>query len=411
MNTLKRTLDFIRAASMAATINGHGSKADFLADRIVQASTCDTILAMGERLCKLMGSDAGCFAAVVVSDFMLATSAQDAKAVLSWLRKYPKVAAMVCFLPGPEYNTTVDGLPDVTETEADDIAPVPRGYMIPISIELTAPLAHGSDTKAGNATLFRRQDVMGKSGGMMRLPFYSGNAVRGRIRDLLADDLLKRLGLQPSRSTPPVALWFFHALYAGGALEENSPATKAIAKRTGGNGAIRAEGMREFRDLLPSLSALGCAVGNKIISGRAQFGDLRPRCKEWGTGEAKAESLFDWLYLTRRDDHEGRAEGDNKSMIANTEVLKPGVILDGGVDVSGHASALEAAAIQHGVELFRIDGYLGADNRRGFGKFVPAVIDTSTIDGSVWCRFVAENKEAIIAYLTSIDALAKAETF
>ena len=403
MSTLKNTLSFIRAASMAATIQGHSSKAEFLADRITQSATAITLLAMAERLTKLLGTDSGSMHPATVSQFIASVQLDDARHVLDWLRQYPKLAAMICFLPNAEFETAINDVGDVVQQFAEDVAATRPAFEFCVTATLLAPLAHGSDVKAGNATLFRRQMVRGVDGGVMQLPFFSGNALRGTLRDILADELTRLLGLPVDRATPPYALWFFHALYAGGALEENSAATKAAAKRTGDNGSIRAEGLREFRDLLPSISVLGCAIGNKIISGRLRVADLRPRCKEWGTGESKAESLFDWLYLTRRDDHEGRADGDNKSMIANCEVLKPGVVLDGGIDATGHESELERAALIHALNVFSARGYIGAESRRGFGK---CVVELTLPECSVkWAAWVTENKATILAYLETIAAL------
>lgn len=406
MNTLRDTLAFVRAASIAATIQGHGSKADFLADRITQAATCETLLAFSERLTRLLASDAGNIAGCTVSAMISAASAPDAQAVLAWLRKYPKLAGMVCFLPHDYFEPTVATLaPDVAACSSDDVAPTRPAFEYGITCTLDAPLAHGSDTKAGNATLFRRQTVCGVNGGVMQLPFFAGNALRGILRDILADELTRLIGLAADRASPPYALWFFHALYAGGALEENK-ATKPAAKRTGDNGSIRAEGIREFRDMLPSLSLLGCAFGNRIICGRVRVADLRPRCKEWGTGSARAESLFDWCFLTRRDDHEGRsAEDGNKSMIANTEVLRPGTVLDGGIDEDGHASELEKAALRHALTIFASRGYLGAESRRGFGKC--SITLTMPESSTSWSSWVMEHRAEILAYLDAINALAK----
>lgn len=276
--------------------------------------------------------------------------------------------------------------------------------MITLRVECQAPLAHGADSKAGNATLFRRLPVLTEAGETLHLPYYSGNAVRGQMRDLLADHFLAAIGLTPSRSTPPVALWFFYALYAGGALEEQSDAQKALKKSLGDNGAIRAMGIREFRRMLPSLSLLGCALGNRVLPGRCQVADLRPVCREWGTGTQAVAELLTWEYLTRREDFEDHTE--HHGMIANTEVLRAGVTLEGGIDHDHAMDAIERAALGRGLQLLADRGFLGAENRRGFGRVTISL--TGAPDPSPYDVFLAEKREEILDYMKSIEAMAPA---
>lgn len=156
MSTLKNTLSFIRATSIAATISGHGSKAEFISSRIVQAATAETLLLFGERMAKLLGSDSGNVHPLAVAGFVSAVNSPDAAAVLSWLRKMPKLAAMIVFLPQGDFDVAVSEIGDVGSADANDIAVQRPEFEYGIVAELTSCLAHGSDTKAGNATLFRR---------------------------------------------------------------------------------------------------------------------------------------------------------------------------------------------------------------------------------------------------------------
>jgi len=211
---------------------------------------------------------------------------------------------------------------------------------------------------------------------------------------------------------PPCALWFFHALYAGGALEESSVAGKALGARLGAHGAANANGITEFRDMLPALSVLGTALGNRILSGRVNVLDARPRCIEWASGPQRAAELMEWQFLTRREDHEGHGDDDHHGMIANTECLCTGTILDAGLDISKHATPLEVSALACGLELLRERGYLGAENRRGFGQ---VQIDLNhcfeagawirVFDGEKYNRFLADEREQIVDYLVEIKAL------
>lgn len=281
-------------------------------------------------------------------------------------------------------------------------------YDIDFEIECLAPLSHGADIKAGNATLFRRAQVLSNTGQVLSLPFYAGNAIRGKMRDLLAVHFLSSLGLEPSKSKPPCSLWFFHALYAGGALEENSEQAKTLGKRLGSGGAVNMSGIHEFRDTIPMLSLLGTALGNRILAGRINVADCRPICTEWGTGDQPVGTLFEWQYLTRREDHEAHEQGDNHSMIANTECLKSGTILKGGIDIAGHITDLEVSCLQKGISLLQEHGYLGAESRRGFGKvnLKAHYHDIDTHDG-YYNKYLSDNKKAILEYLENISAIEK----
>jgi hypothetical protein len=220
------------------------------------------------------------------------------------------------------------------------------------------------------------------------------------LRDLLADHFLSTLGVL-SNPEKKIVLWFFYVLYSGGALENKSAATKALKKSLGDNGAIRADGIREFRLQLPAVSLLGCALGNRVLPGRIQVGDLRPRCIEWGVGDMPISELLSWEYLTRREDNE--AYIDNNSMIVNTEVLKPGVVLDGGIDFDHSITTLEKAALYKGLALLKEKAILGADNRRGFGRIKLLYQPTfSSIEYDDWLN---DHKDEILAYMISIGAL------
>jgi len=267
-------------------------------------------------------------------------------------------------------------------------------FAIPIRVTCLSPLAHGADAKAGNATLFRRMPVLSTTGDVLTLPYYSGNAIRGQMRDLLADHFLRTLNVKP-------ALWFFYALYSGGALEEKSAALGAIAKKLGDHGSIRTEGIREFRQRVVQLSLLGCALGNRVLPGRIRVGDLRPECREWGGSELPASSLLMWEYLTRREDFEDHAE--NHSMIATTECLKPGVTLTGGIDHDAASTHLERACLGLGLMLLAEHGALGAENRRGLGRVT--IEAESAPDPQPYLEALAQDEKLIRSYLTSVGAI------
>jgi hypothetical protein len=406
MDTLKSTFDMIRAVSKAADIKIHRGFTDFLADRIVQATTQPSLLSMMERLAALLNTEMEDVGGKKIAAFMQCVNAFDAPAVLDWLRDYPRVVAMVVMQKDQEiYEACIKDL-EVPVSAMEKGTALPSAVpCIPIRITCLSPLAHGADTKAGNATIFRRMQVLSTTNQVLSLPFYAGNALRGQMRDALADHFLQALGLTPRKDDPPCNLWFFHALYAGGALEENSAQAKALSQKLGSSGAVRAEGVHELRNMIPPCSVLGTALGNRVLSGRVNFCDFRPQCAEWGNGDVSVGNLFEWTYLTRREDYENHEQGHNSSMIANTECLKAGSVLVGGVDISAHATDIERACIGKGLSLLQDAGYIGAENRRGLGQ-VQIEIDGFP-DASKYDEYLDKNRLRILEYLEEIGAIQK----
>lgn len=382
------------------------SFSDFLADKIVQAGTESSLLAFVEKLAKLIDSDMGEIYSTAGVDFLIIQKT-DGQKYLNWLRQYPRIAAMIACLKWEDAKIACEQIV-IEETEEQTGCALPQGnFDIPINFTTLSPLAHGGDVKAGNATLFRRMQIMSNTEKSLTLPFYAGNAFRGEMRDLLADHFLQAIGIEVNKSSPKIALAFFHVLYSGGALGDDDGVIKkfinAIMKLMGKNGAINSFGTYQFRDTLPALSLLGCALGNRILSGRISPSDYRPECIEWGNGIKPVGQLFEWLYLTRREDHEGHSDGENSSMIANTECIKAGIKFHGGIDVSHHISDLEKSALGMGLLLMQKKGYIGADNRRGFGKIQMEIENIP--DHNLYENFLKNEKERILKYLAELDVL------
>lgn len=375
---------------------------DVFADRIRQSSMEPTLMLFGQKLCDLMNVETSKLYAPAIREFMDMCSLPNAFPVLKWVRENHTLFSVLCTSKFEDADEAIKSIVLKDCASTNDSALPRRPYGIPIKAEVLTPLSHGSDIKSGNATLFRRMSVLGRNGSVMSLPYYAGNAIRGQIRDILADHLTSELGLNVDRAKPPYSLWFFHSLYSGGALEEVSASTKAITTELGSGGSVKAEGIRKFRDMLPTLSLLGAAMGNKIISGHADFGDWRPVCQEWGNGgSSSVNDIFAWLYLTRREDHEDHEK--HSGMIATTEALKAGTLLEGGVDMRLHIGELSRSALGLGIELLIKRGRIGAQNRADFGS---VNIQAENIpDSSLYQKYLKDNRSHIIEYLNTIGAL------
>lgn len=412
---LRKTLVFLKDVKIASNIKVGRHFDDFFTSRIVQACTESTLLSAMERLLKLVNADNSKIFKANINGMIEAASSSEAYSILNWMRNFPRVASMVTSIKTKEeFEAAIDLINESMERIEDDVDvlhPYSANFDVNIKAECLSPLSHGADGKAGNATLFRRRQVITEKGRTLTLPFYAGNAIRGQIRDLLADHFLSSLGYIPRKDTPPCNLWFFHALYAGGVLEEASKVTENIEKELGKHGSVRTDGLRRMRDMIPPISLLGSALGNKIVPGRIAVADLRPVCKEWGFLEsANAAQLTDWEYLTRRDDHEGRtSEDQHNGMIAMSEVLRTGTCLVGGIDIDTHASDIDKACLGMGLKLLKEKGKLGAENRRGFGNIAFEIENIP--DARPYEEFLEKNRDEIRKYLFEIDAVNLNTTF
>lgn len=403
--TLRATIDLVKSIRDASQMKTGRNFDDFFADRIVQSATEPSLLRFVERLSKAVDVSVTYVSGANVAAFMRRVNADDAPAVLAFIRQYPRVVAMVAGLRiAEDYVAALESI-EIGDSATDaGVAVAASTYEVPIRVTCLSPLAHGGDTKAGNATIFRRRHVLSTTGHVLELPFFGGNALRGIMRDALADTLLDGLGLTPRKADAPLELWFFYVLYSGGALEENSAATKAITKELGAAGATRTEGLREFRAMLPTISLLGSALGNRIIPGRISVGDLRPRCRQWSSGDVDVAELFSWEFLTRREDDEDHTE--HHGMIATTECLATGTVLDGGIDIDTHASDLERSALGHVLQHIQARGLLGANNNRGLGRVEIEIGNCP--DPAEFRAFLAEQREAVLAYLKRVGATCEA---
>jgi len=415
-NTFKTTMDMLRAVSRAATLKISRNWADYLADQLVKASGRASLLSAVETLAESVQADVEYVGNAIKMDFMRVINTNDAPAVLAWLRKNPKIAAMLLTLKekgGDEFDTALAGI-DITGI-ADLGVSRPRAVpSIPMTLLCLSELSHGGDQKAGNSTLFRRVEILSTTDNVLTLPQVSANSFRGIFRRELAVDWLTRLGISPSRSDSPLSDWFYHALFSGGALEENSAAGKALAKEMGASGAMRVKGIHKFRDMCVPLSVMGVSVGNRILCRHGfDAAPALPRCREWNTGTISEANLFTWTFITRRDDAELRPITDDaaiaksQAMIANTECLMAGTVLDGGISLLEGMTDIERSCVGKALQLLQQRGKIGANNRYWQGR-VDITFGGDVPDPQPYEAYLAEKTSEILAYLQEIGALKNA---
>lgn len=402
MKALDTTIGFLRVVLKAADIQGARGQLDIFADRLLRATSEPTLSVAIESLLRAVNASSDKMHPPAVAAMVQIAGSVDGPRVLRWLRDQTKLATMLAATYDEEVVKEALAEIKLPDTSAVGAAVRRQPYAISLKAVCETPLTHGADTKAGNAMLFRRITVLATNGSVMSLPYYSGNAVRGQVRDLLADHLVTSLGLPADRSKPALALWLFYMLYSGGILEAASKVSKELKNQMGKSGAIRAEGIRLFRDKLPTLSLLGCALGDRVLPGHVQVADLRPVCAEWGTGTTPVAELLTWEFLTRREDYEGHEE--HHGMIATTEVLRAGAELEGGIDMDAAIPKIERSALGLGLKLLAERGMLGGQNRRGLGRVKLAVEHAP--DATMYETWLSEHKDETLEYLREIGGLA-----
>lgn len=263
-------------------------------------------------------------------------------------------------------------------------APMPRNPIVPLRhvaiYTLTAPLHHGADEKDGNVSRFRTERrYSGLLGRSVDVPFVSGNAWRGQMRDLLALDLFERVGMHPREAAPAMS----NALFSGGSIESGSASN-------GANVTMR----RTLRALLSAVDLMGGVYANEPMDGTLRATDLLPICREtadvvvylvapevaaegedavraWSERLVWAEDLYETRQLTRHAHRD--LESDGVQMIVRTEVIRAGTQWVHAASLACKDRLLDPltqSAFAHGLDLFVRSGAFGAGNARGLGLFV-----------------------------------------
>jgi hypothetical protein len=416
---LRCTIDMIRAVSFAATTKSKRGYTDFLASQIVQAGTCPTLLDFIQKLANLLQADLSQVYRVATVAFMKRINDSNAPSVLEWIRANSTIIALMVTFKKEDYLDSIHTLPTISVSAQDKgVAIAVPSCDIDIHIACLSPLCHGSDEKAGNATLYMREAIKTDKDCIISLPIYSANALKNQMRDLLADHFTEAMGFKVSRDTEVWATWFFHLLYGGGALVKSDSTKKktGLEKELGTDGNFRTEGIVKFRNMFPFFSAWGCSLTNRMLAARFKTYSARPKCTEWNNGGTEpAAELFEWTFVTRHEDLENYAEGNHSGMIAKTECLRTGTELISGINISQHATDCEVACIIKGLQLLKTEAAIGGKTNGGFGRVhiqyqynLDRIAD-ETPNSFLYDEYLKNNKEKIIEYLNNIGAFASQE--
>lgn len=239
------------------------------------------------------------------------------------------------------------------------------------TVTLITSVSHHGDV-TGIDAIFNREKIIQPNGQTAQVPFITGNSIRGQLRDAAALHLVESLDLGGKLSARA-----FYTLFSGGALQKT------------GSKKIHLAEIRALRNLLPTLSLLGAAVGNHIMPGKLNVGKFYPLAQETahllGLNAAQLPSVYELMQTesyTRTDDLKDerykaivdpqRSAPKKDSDVAqqmryNVETMAAGACLSWHLDLK-HATSLEREALIAMLRFWGRNPVLGGKSAVGHGQ-------------------------------------------
>lgn len=242
-------------------------------------------------------------------------------------------------------------------------------------VKLLSPLSHIGES-TGTESFVNTIKIIGPDMTPIEVFLYSGNAVRGAMRDLAAEYMMRTLGITC------MPLDTFYLFFSGGAI--------------GGEQSIDIDQARRLRKALPLLSIFGGGVGNQLMEGKMNVGALYPICREtahllpvrddrvsWRqylteqsytrTDDAKNEKLYqkylaapEAALLPGGENEKKKPDRKPQQMRYTMELITPGARFHQRIDLMD-MSDIELGAFVSALYEFRKHPYLGGNNRIGHG--------------------------------------------
>jgi len=261
-------------------------------------------------------------------------------------------------------------------------------YRIETIYTLLQPLSHIGESESTQS--FLNTTTVVNDGVPEEVFVYTGNALRGMLRDCGARYLLNKLDIR-------VPLKAFHLLFSGGSI--------------GGAQSLDIDQARVIRKALPFVSLFGGGVGNQILDGKLKQTFVYPICRETNNiiPSYIEKSDYSWRHFTnviefsRKDDEKNvnlaeqflinneeiqLIEGENKKkkekdgpatqMRYGVEYLAAGTKLWHRWDII--CDELELGAFVSALHEWQKQPYLGGMSGKGFG-LVAAEMDLVKEDG------------------------------
>jgi hypothetical protein len=184
-----------------------------------------------------------------------------------------------------------------------------KHYRIETIYTLLQPLSHIGESESTQS--FLNTTTVVNDGKPEEVFVYTGNAIRGMLRDCGARYLLNKLNIQ-------VPLKAFHLLFSGGSI--------------GGAQSLDIDQARIIRKALPFVSLFGGGVGNQILDGKLKQTFAYPICKETNDiiPSYVEKSDYSWRHFTnviefsRKDDEKNVNLTDQFLLQSQTELIEGG---------------------------------------------------------------------------------------
>lgn len=226
--------------------------------------------------------------------------------------------------------------------------------------------------------------VMVHEGKAIAVPCVSGNSFRGKLRRLLAYDIVHRLGLE-IESLPHKLI---HLLFNGGGLEESSK--KAENKEA--TSAYRFT-EKEVRSAFPHLDLLGVSFGTRMMRGLIAVSDILPLAQETASvlevdveGLVSVHDLTHWRVFTRQDELTRlgiETEEKSAQMIYKAQYIVANTKMKQRIHWLVTPNSLQEAVLATGLKAFMEKPYLGGKSNLNFGRVdvvIDAELDTKDYD-------------------------------
>jgi hypothetical protein len=280
---------------------------------------------------------------------------------------------------------------------SDTITITPNRYSHRFTVRLTSPLIHTEEVNSNVATFYREPQLI--NGKKLFVPTIRGNSIRGKMRDLIFDDLLERLEY-PKQTLEADK---FYTLFCGGFLDSMESGLDILKKR-------------ELRDTLPALSILGSALGKEMLKGKLIVAPAYPKVKE--RGDKEHPSIYDITSINRMirlDDgklaigdqwlqhktkEEKKKDKDQKAqMFYDVDCVITGTEFECFFAIDSR-SELEQSCFDYMIQLLIQHSHFGGKNSSGFGSF--DVLDMPELKPELYLNFLVENKGKIKEYIDNV---------
>ncbi|MFH1432378.1 MAG: RAMP superfamily CRISPR-associated protein [archaeon] len=234
---------------------------------------------------------------------------------------------------------------------------------------------------------------------VIEVPVISGNSFRGVLRRRAGYKLLSLLDIKKETLSESLQ----HAFFSGG-----------ILKKGAGNGVIDTQFVSKLRSNLPTISLFGTAIGQQLIQGKLDVGQLIPiSCQTKSRTNIDSEisiySLLDERSATRRDDMEDKTKGTQDPDEQKQQMRYTHEVLVAGTEFYHYftlksCNELETGAFWSTLAEFSKYPKIGGLGCRGFGM-VKLGYTIETELAQKYEAWVVESKETITKYFKELEAI------